>query len=218
MTRPLLILGAGNGETHRLVRDLNEAGADWELVGYLDDAPDRGPSLFGVPILGPLDLVADPRFASAQVVSSIGKPSTRRRIAQRLGLAAGRYATLVHPSVDRRDVEFGRGVLVYAGCRLNPGSTIGDQCFLSYDILVSHDCTLGDFCSVYPRATLLGRVRVGEEVALGSASTVLPDVQVGDRATVGAGAVVLRSVPAGATVVGNPARVVRADPSPRSAP
>jgi maltose O-acetyltransferase len=37
---------------------------------------------------------------------------------------------------------------------------------------------------------------------------ILPGLTIGDRAMVGAGAVVTRSVPAGATVVGNPARII----------
>jgi serine acetyltransferase len=38
---------------------------------------------------------------------------------------------------------------------------------------------------------------------------VLPGAEIGERSVVGAGAVVLHSVPAGVTVVGIPARVIR---------
>jgi acetyltransferase-like isoleucine patch superfamily enzyme len=43
---------------------------------------------------------------------------------------------------------------------------------------------------------------------IGAGATVSPGVLVGDRAIVGAGAVVVTDVPAGATVVGVPARVI----------
>jgi NDP-sugar pyrophosphorylase family protein len=49
-------------------------------------------------------------------------------------------------------------------------------------------------------------VRIGADVFLGFGAKVLPGVTIGDGAHVGAGAVVLDDVPAGAVVIGNPAR------------
>ena len=50
-------------------------------------------------------------------------------------------------------------------------------------------------------------VRIGADVFLGFGAKVLPGVTIGDGAHVGAGAVVVDDVPAGAVVIGNPARV-----------
>ncbi|WP_424681178.1 sugar O-acetyltransferase [Frateuria sp. YIM B11624] len=50
-------------------------------------------------------------------------------------------------------------------------------------------------------------VRIGRNVWIGAGALILPGVTVGDDAVIGAGSVVTRDVPAGATVVGNPARV-----------
>src|SRR5499427_976704 len=50
-------------------------------------------------------------------------------------------------------------------------------------------------------------VRIGRNVWIGASAIILPGVSIGDDAVVGAGSVVTRDVPAGATAVGNPARV-----------
>jgi maltose O-acetyltransferase len=54
----------------------------------------------------------------------------------------------------------------------------------------------------------LGRpVRIGRNVWIGGGAILLPGITVGDDAVIGAGSVVTRDVSAGATVVGNPARL-----------
>ncbi len=50
-------------------------------------------------------------------------------------------------------------------------------------------------------------ITIGRHVWIGAGALILPGVTVGDEAIIGAGSVVTRDVPAGATVVGNPARV-----------
>lgn len=50
-------------------------------------------------------------------------------------------------------------------------------------------------------------VRIGANVWIGGGAIILPGITIGDDAVVGAGSIVTHNVPAGAKVVGNPARI-----------
>ena len=50
---------------------------------------------------------------------------------------------------------------------------------------------------------------VKKGASIGTGSTILANVTIGEGALIGAGSVVTKDVPAGAIVVGNPARVIR---------
>jgi len=80
------------------------------------------------------------------------------------------------------------------GIVIHPSAVIGPNC------LLFHQVTLG-----------MGRDGVptlGAGVDIGAGAKLIGRIMVGDRAIVGANAVVLSDVPAGATVVGIPARIV----------
>ena len=46
-------------------------------------------------------------------------------------------------------------------------------------------------------------------VYIGAGAMVLGNIEIGENAVIGAGAVVAKSVPSNATVVGNPARIIK---------
>ncbi|MDQ0301936.1 sugar O-acetyltransferase [Ancylobacter polymorphus] len=56
-------------------------------------------------------------------------------------------------------------------------------------------------------------VSIGRNVWIGGKAIILPGITIGDDAVIGAGAVVTRDIPAGATAVGNPARILAPRPA-----
>ncbi|HEY1629263.1 MAG TPA: acetyltransferase, partial [Tepidisphaeraceae bacterium] len=75
--------------------------------------------------------------------------------------------------------------------------------------VIDHECEIGEASHICPGAALAGRVRVGNGVFVGLGANILPCLNIGDHAIIGAGATVIRDVPAGATVVGIPARIIK---------
>jgi len=71
-----------------------------------------------------------------------------------------------------------------------------------------HDSIMGDYSSLLPYVHVAGDCFIGERVFVGSGARILGGLTIGDDAVIGAGAVVTKDVPAGATVVGVPARQI----------
>ncbi len=93
-----------------------------------------------------------------------------------------------------------------AGAVINACAKIGDFCVVNTLAAIDHDCVLGAGVHVAPRTALAGGVELGDGVFLGVGASVIPGMKIGDCAIVGAGGVVVRDIPAGAMVMGIPAR------------
>jgi sugar O-acyltransferase (sialic acid O-acetyltransferase NeuD family) len=209
VTRRLVLLGAGGHA--RVVAAL--AGAlGVEVVAVFDDDPARrGATFGGITIEGPLPVALDAGLlASCQAIIAVGANAARAAIVRRAALP---WSTLVHPFawVDPA-ASLGAGTVVFAGAVVQPGASLGAHVILNTAATVDHDCVLGDFVHLAPGVHLAGEVRVGEGALVGIGASVLPGRVIGAWARVGAGAVVVEDVPAGATVVGVPARVLERAP------
>lgn len=78
---------------------------------------------------------------------------------------------------------------------------------------VAHDCVIGDFVTFAPGVRCNGRVHIDDYAYIGTNAIIREGtsekpLRIGKGAVVGMGAVVTRDVPDGATVIGNPARVM----------
>lgn len=199
---PLLIVGAGGvgREVLDLCLDLGVP-----VDGFIDDAR-AGAVERGLPVHAPRD--AD---AGCDYIIAIADPDVRRRLATRLDGAGLAAVSLLHrTSVLTAGSTYGDGLLLQANTFVSTSVHIGRHCQVHYNATVGHDATLGDYTTVYPGANISGNVVLDSGATVGSNAVILQGLRVGERAFVGAGAVVTRDVPAAATVVGNPARVLRA--------
>jgi acetyltransferase-like isoleucine patch superfamily enzyme len=103
------------------------------------------------------------------------------------------------------DVVIGDNVTVKSGVQLWDGVRIEDNVFIGPNVTFTND--LFPRSKVYPEQFLQTIVKAG--ASIGGNATILPGVTIGEKAMVGAGAVVTKDVPAGAVVIGNPAKMVR---------
>ena len=105
------------------------------------------------------------------------------------------------------------------GIEIHPGAVIGRRVFIDHGmgVVIGETAEIGDDCTIYQAVTLGGtslyrgtkrHPTLGRGVVVGAGAKVLGGFTVGDGAKIGSNAVVVKPVPAGATAVGNPARVV----------
>ena len=106
------------------------------------------------------------------------------------------------------------------GIEIHPGATIGRRFFIDHGmgVVIGETAEIGDDCTLYHGVTLGGvswdkgkrHPTLGRGVVVGAGAKILGPFLVGDGAKVGSNSVVVKPVPAGATVVGIPARIVEA--------
>jgi sugar O-acyltransferase (sialic acid O-acetyltransferase NeuD family) len=210
MQRPLIILGTGGGARDVLEIAGTHATA-WRVVGFLDDAQPAGTEHAGLPVLG---RIADaPAFPGHVFVTSIGSDTSYRgrpHIIAASGLDDDCFATLVHAGafVSPR-ARLGAGTSIGFGASIAAGVEIGRHVTIGAGVVIGHDTVIADHAVLAPAAVVSGAVRLGRACYIGAGACLRQRLAVGAEALVGIGTVVLRNVPAGATVVGNPARVLR---------
>ena len=211
----LLLYGAGGfaRETAQAVHAMNLGGADWNLVGYIDDDPRmRGEEIDGTVVLGSRDRI--PHFPDASLVVCTGRPSdyvSRMRIVRELGLGPERYATIIHPSAAvSRSSSVGPGSVLLAHVTLTAAVSIGAHVAIMPQVTLTHDDVIDDFTTIASGVSVGGGVRVEQCAYLGAGALIREARTIGAYSLIGMGAVVTRDVPSGEVWAGVPARRLRA--------
>ncbi len=108
-------------------------------------------------------------------------------------------------SVIEHHVEIGSRVRIHSQVFVPEYTILEEECWIGPNVVLTN--------ARYPvspdaKKNLKGPI-IRRRAKIGANVTILPGVVIGAEALVGAGSVVVKDVPAGAVVVGNPARVIK---------
>ena len=185
-----------------------------EIVAHIDDVRgDTGQMLEDLPVIGFETWRA--RYRDIPCIVGISDCAARRRLAERVAEAGGRFLTArpLSGTVSKR-IAIGEGSIIGAPSYVGPLTRIGRWVLAMPMGTIGHDVVIGDCCTLCSSVNISGYVEIEDEVFIGAGAVVLNGtparpLRIGRGATIAAGAVVTKSVDAGATVIGNPARTIR---------
>lgn len=124
----------------------------------------------------------------------------------------------IEPGCFIRDhVDIGDHAVIMMGAVINIGAKIGEGSMIDMGAVLGGRVEVGKHCHVGAGAVLAGVIEppsakpvvLEDDVLIGANAVVVEGVHIGQGAVVGAGSIVLNDVPAGAVVVGNPAKIIK---------
>ena len=204
----------GGGPHARYCIDTIEKEAKYNIVGITDPYKEAGTDLYGYKIIGRQEalrrLIREYDIYGGLI--TIGDNWIRKHVFDVIRSIKGDFVFVnaIHPStLIGRDVELGVGILLMAGSIINPGTRIGEFCFVATGAQVEHDNIMHDFSSISAGSITGGRVEIGRFSAITLGVTVVDRLKIGENSVVGAGSLVLEDVPDNVLVYGCPAKIIR---------
>jgi len=107
------------------------------------------------------------------------------------------------------------------GIEIHPAARIGTGFFIDHGmgVVIGETAEIGDYVTLFQGVTLGGTGKehgkrhptLGNHVVVGAGAKILGGIKIGDNVKIGANSVVLKSVPANSTVIGVPARIIKAE-------
>jgi len=207
----IILLGANNPETARVILAVQRVNPNFEMLGFIDNDPSKKDTLFcGYQVFGGFEMMDNFLTQDVYFVNLItGSTKTRYETSLHMAKKGCRFTNLIHPSVDLTMTKIGVGNYIQENVIIQASAQIGDNSSIHIGSLVAHESIIGSSVFIAHAVSISGKVEIGDGTFVGANATIIPRIKIGKWCTIGAGSVVIKDVPDYATVVGNPAKVIK---------
>lgn len=207
----LIIIGArGFGrEVYSLA--IQSVGYDEEFVvkGFLDDNSNVLDGFDNYPAI--LNSVEAYEIHPDDVfICALGSVKAKKHYVTILLNKGAIFINLIHKNVVFNiNAKLGTGCIFWGPISISNDVIIKDFVTIHPNVAIGHDVSIGNFAHIGAYCFFGGYTEIQNDVTIYVRATILDRLKVGQGATVGAGSVVLRNVKENTTVFGNPAKKIQ---------
>lgn len=207
----IILVGANNPETLRVVNACKKTDPSLEVIGFLDNDPAKiGKTFVGFPVLGDFSYLAGLDLNTVRFVNLITRDAaTRYKTSLEIAQKGGKFANLIHPSVNLEMVQTGVGNYIQENVVLQADVEIGNNSSIHIGTLVGHETKIGHSVFIAHGCNLSGCLQIEDGVFMGTGVSIVPRVRIGKWSVIGAGSVVIKDIPPYSVVVGNPGKIIK---------
>ena len=164
MRDKLLIVGAGG--FGRVV--LEHAVLEYDCA-FIDDGPDIGTLVNGVPVIGRTDELGKFTNEYKLLVVAIGNNKFREEIYKRAEATGYEFPNIIDPSAYISPyAKIGKGCVILNNAVVQNNAQIGNGTILNSGVEAHHDSVIDDYCLIYANSVVRALTHEGKRVRIGS--------------------------------------------------
>lgn len=197
-----LILIGGGGHARSVLEVIRSEGR-FIVHGIIDQKLPLGSNLFGIPVIGGDERLAEvlrevPNFVLG--VGHIKDVSPRKTLFARALALGGKPETIIASTAQISPwSQISAGTVVFHGAVINAGVRVGQNCIINTRAVLEHDVSIGDHVHISTGVIVNGDCQVADDSFIGSGAILRQGVVVHTGALVGAGSLVLKDISAQTT-------------------